>query len=158
VAGPAGWPGLVGVVLIALAWMFFGGFLSLYSVLIAPWLAAEAPALVAPGAPLPAAFLVTFVAGLVAQLIGGALLALPFLRGDAHPRWVGFALPAAALLAVAGNLIAPSGPASNLALNLLSNSGPALLLVALGALGARLRSEQSPTRRARSDDEDEQER
>jgi hypothetical protein len=42
-AGPLGSLGLVGVVLVALAWMFFGVFLSLYAVLIAPWLADEAP-------------------------------------------------------------------------------------------------------------------
>ena len=51
-AGPTGRLGLIGVLLIALAWLFFGLFLSLYSVLVAPWLADQAPELAA--APLPA--------------------------------------------------------------------------------------------------------
>ncbi|HET7092217.1 MAG TPA: hypothetical protein VFI22_02035, partial [Thermomicrobiales bacterium] len=42
-----------------------------------------------------------------------------------------------ALWALTGTfVIAPSGPASNLAVNLLSNLGPALLLIGLGFLGA----------------------
>jgi hypothetical protein len=65
-AAPAGLLGVVGVVLIAVAWTFFGVFLSLYGALVLPWLADEAPALVAAGAPLPAAFIVTFGAGLLA--------------------------------------------------------------------------------------------
>jgi hypothetical protein len=56
--------------------------------------------------------------------------------------------PAAALLTVAGNFIAPTGPATNLAINLLSNLGPVLLLVALGSLGFRLWSEHTPAKQA----------
>jgi hypothetical protein len=76
-------------------------------------------------------------------VVGTALLAIPYLRGHVPPRWVGFALPTAALLTVVGNLIAPTGPATNVAINLLSNVGPVLLLVALGGLGARLWSEHT---------------
>ena len=47
--------GLVGVVLIALAWMIFGVFPSFYGMLVLLWLADKAPALVATSAPLPAA-------------------------------------------------------------------------------------------------------
>jgi hypothetical protein len=57
-------------------------------------------------------------------------------------------LPAAALLRVAGNLMAPSGPASNLVINLLSNLGPLLLMIALGALGLRLWVEHAPIKPA----------
>ncbi len=143
-AGASGWPGLIGMVLITLAWLFFGLFLSLYSVLVAPWLADQAPALTA--APLPPGILITFVIAMLAELVGTVLLALPFLRGRVLPRWVGTMLPAAAILRVAGNLMAPSGPASNLVINLLSNLGPVLLMIALGALGFRLWMEHDPAK------------
>jgi hypothetical protein len=143
-AGPAGRGGLVGVVLLALAWMFLGLFLSLYSVLVAPWVAAAAPGLVAASAPLPVGIVLAFLAALGAEAVGTVLLAMPFVRGRAQPRWVGYLLPAAALLTVAGAVIAPSGPAANLATNLLSNLGPVLLMVALGALGARTWAEPAP--------------
>ncbi len=143
-AGQTGWLGLVGVVLIALAWMFFGVFLSLYSLLVAPWLADNAPSLVAASAPIPAGFIIAFVIALVAELVGAVLLAIPFIRGRVQPRWVGYVLPASALLAVVGDFIAPNGPASNVAINLLSNLGPVLLMVALGDLGFRMWSEHAP--------------
>jgi hypothetical protein len=130
------------MVLLALAWLFFALFLSLYGALVAPWLADQAPTLAA--APLPAAILIAFIIAMLAEVIGAGLLAIPFLRGRVTPRWVGYVLPAAALLRVAGNLLAPSGPASNLAINLLSNTGPVLLLIALGTLGARMRAEPTP--------------
>ena len=81
IAALAGLPGLLGTVLIAVAWMFWGVFLSFYSVLVVPWLAEKAPALVAASAPLPTGFLITFIAGLIAWLVGTVLLAIPFLRG-----------------------------------------------------------------------------
>ncbi|HMN28645.1 MAG TPA: hypothetical protein PKE45_10895 [Caldilineaceae bacterium] len=137
IAGPTGWLGLLGMVLIALAWMFFGFFLSLFSVLVAPWLAEQAPELIA-GASLPSGFLIAFIVGLLAELVGAVLLAIPFVRGRVSPRWVGYLLPAAALLTVVGNLIAPSGPASNLAINLFSNLGPVLLAIAFAYLGFRM--------------------
>jgi hypothetical protein len=52
---------LLGLVLLAASWTFFGLFLSLYGLLVLPWLAERAPSLVAPGAPLPPAFIATFV-------------------------------------------------------------------------------------------------
>ncbi len=142
VAGPTGLLGLVGVVLIAVAWMFFGLFLSLYSVLVLPWLADKAPSLVVAAAPLPAGFVIAFITGLVAWFVGTVLIAIPFIRGQVQPRWVGYVLPASALWMVVGNLIiAPNGPATNLVINLLSNLGPVLLLVAVGYLGSRMWSE-----------------
>ncbi len=135
-AGPGGLQGLVGMALIALAWVFFGVFLSLYGLLVMPWLADRAPALLAESSVLPVGFVVAFVAGLVAWLIGSVLCALPFLRGRVRPRWVGFVLPGSAIWAVVGTLvIAPSGPAESFAVNLLSNLGPVLLMVAAGYLG-----------------------
>jgi hypothetical protein len=147
-AGATGMVGLVGVVLIALAWMFFGVFLSLYGALVAPWLADEAPSLVAASAPIPAGFVIAFIAGLGAELVGTVLLAIPFVRGRVQPRWVGYVLPTSALVTVAGDLVAPNGPATNVAVNLLSNLGPVLLLVALGGLGARTWAEHAFAKRA----------
>jgi hypothetical protein len=102
--------------------------------LIEPWLAAQAPTLL--NAPLPNGVIVAFVVALVTLVAGAALLALPFLRGRASPRWVGYALPASALLTLAGEAVASGGPTSNPAINLLTNAGPALLLVALVGIAA----------------------
>jgi hypothetical protein len=146
-AGSTGWVGLAGVMLITLAWLFFRVFLSLYSLLVMPWLATQAPVLVAAGAPLPTGIIITFAIGLVAELAGSVLLAIPLLQGRIQPRWAGLLLPAAVLLRVAGNLIAPAGPANNLALNLLSNLGPMLLLGTLGYLGFRMWHNAAPADR-----------
>jgi hypothetical protein len=144
-AAAAGRTGLAGTVLIALGWLFFGWFLSLYALLLQPWLADQAPELVATTAPLPTGFLVTFAAALLAWLAGTVLLAIPFLRGHVRPRWVGYLLIVAGVWMVVGNLvIAPSGPASNLAINLLSNLGPVLLMAPLGYLGYQMWAENAP--------------
>ena len=146
-SGQGGLPGLVGVALIAAAWMFFGVFLSLYGALVAPWLADEAPSLVAADAPTPEGVVVSFAVGLLAWLVGAALLAVPFVGGRVRPRWVGYLLPASALWVAVGTLvIAPGGPASNLAVNLLSNLGPVLLLIGLGYLGVRAWAERAPAK------------
>jgi hypothetical protein len=138
-------PGLVGFALIAAAWMFFGLFLSLYGALVLPWLVDQAPRLVAASAPTPLGFVVAFALGLLAWLVGAVLLAVPFVRGPA--RWVGYLLPASALWVFVGNfVIAPGGPASNLAVNLLSNLGPVLLLLGLGYLGFRAWAERAPAK------------
>lgn len=149
-AGATGWLGWLGVVLIALAWMFFGLFLSLYSLLVAPWLADQAPALAA--APLPAGILIAYITALVAEVVGSVLLAIPFLRGRVQPRWVGYLLPGAAILTVLGNLIAPTGPASNLSINLLSNLGPMLFMGTLACLGYWLWSVDASARPAEQRD------
>lgn len=146
VATASGWLGVTGIMLTTVAWVFFGLFLSLYAILLVPWLAAEAPSLIATGAPLPMGMLVTYMVGLILWLVGAILLAIPFIRGRLLPRWVGYLLLVAGLWMVVGNLvIAPSGPASNLAINLLSNLGPVLLMVAVGYLGWRTWTEQALT-------------
>jgi hypothetical protein len=149
-AGPSGLGGLVGVALVALAWMFFGIFLSLYSLLVMPWLASEAPALIAASASLPSGIIVAFIAGLVVEFIGTILLALPFIRERIKPSWVGYLLLAAALVKVIGNFIAPSGPASNFVVNLLSNLGPILFLIAVGYLGYDMWLEYAPDKQVES--------
>jgi hypothetical protein len=50
-APQGGLPGLVGFALIEVSWMFFGLFLSLYGALVLPWLAEQAPSLVAGSSP-----------------------------------------------------------------------------------------------------------
>ncbi len=128
--------GLLGFGLLAASWTFFGVFLSLYGAIVMPWLADRAPELLS-GAT-PTAFAVAFALGLLAWLAGAVMLASPYLRGRRHPRWIGVLLPGSALWFMIGSfLIAPDGPASNLALNLLSNLGPVLLLFAFGYLGYR---------------------
>jgi hypothetical protein len=145
--GEGGLPGLVGFALIEVSWMFFGLFLSLYGALVLPWLADEAPRLVAASAPIPLGVVVAFALGLLAWLVGAVLLAVPFIGGRVRPRWVGYLLPASALWVVVGSfVIAPSGPASNLAVNLLSNLGPVLLLIGLGYLGFRTWAERAPAK------------
>jgi hypothetical protein len=146
-AAQGGMPGLVGFALIEVSWMFFGLFLSLYGALVLPWLAEEAPRLVAASAPTPLGFFVAFALGLLAWLLGAVLLAVPLVRGQARARWVGYVLPASALWVLVGNfVIAPDGPASNLAVNLLSNLGSVLLLIGVGYLGFRAWAESSPAK------------
>jgi hypothetical protein len=146
-AGEGRLPGVVGFALIEVSWMFFGLFLSLYGALVLPWLAEEAPRLVAASAPTPLGFVVAFAVGLLAWLFGAVLLAVPFVRGQARARWVGYLLPVSALWVLVGSyIVAPGGPASNLAVNLLSNLGPVLLLIGLGYLGFRAWAERSPAK------------
>jgi hypothetical protein len=146
IANPVGLPGVLGLALLAVAWMFFGLFLSLYSLLLLPWLAEKVPSLVTASAPPPAALLGAFIGGLLAWFAGALLLGIPFMRSRAQPSWVGYVLAASAVWVPIGNLIlAPSGPASNLTVNLLSNMGPVLLLIGLGYLGYRTWSEDVRT-------------
>ncbi|HEU5432479.1 MAG TPA: hypothetical protein VFU81_12495, partial [Thermomicrobiales bacterium] len=85
--------------------------------------------------------------GLLGWLVGAALLAVPILNGPARTRWIGYVLPASALWALLGTfVIAPNGPASNLAVNLLSNLGPALLLLGLGGFGLQACAERDPAK------------
>jgi hypothetical protein len=143
VADSSGALGLIGIVLISLAWMFFGVFMSFYSALVLPWLADKAPALIATSAPLPTVLIVGFILSLFGWILGTVLFAIPFIRGRIRPRWVGYALPASALWMVIGDLVAPSGPAANLTINLLSNLGPVIFLIAVGYLGCQMQSERA---------------
>lgn len=138
---------LVGFALIVVSWTFFGLFLSLYGALVLPWLAEQAPRLISGSSSTPLGFVVAFALGLFVWLLGGVLLASPFVRGTGRTRWVGYVFPASALWTLVGSfVIAPGGPASNLAVNLLSNLGPVLLLVGLGYLGFRAWAEPAPAK------------
>ena len=94
--------------------------------------------------------LIAYITALVVEFVGCVLLAIPFIRDRAQPRWIGYLLPFAAIWTVAGTLLAPSGPAANLAINLSSNMGPVLLMAALGYLGFQLWSVDAPVREART--------
>ena len=94
------------------------------------------PALVSGSAPPAPGVRAAFLSSLLAWLAGTVLMAIPFVRGRAEPRWIGYLLPASGLWMLAGSLvIAPSGPAASLPINLLSNLGPVLLSAALAYLG-----------------------
>jgi len=135
-AGSSGVAGWVGIALVSVAWLFFGVFLSLYALLILPWLAEAAPALVSGSAPPPTGVVPAFLTSLLAWLVGTVLLGIPFMTGRLEPRWVGYLVPVSALWMLLGNLvIAPGGPAASVPINLLSNLGPVLLSTALGYLG-----------------------
>jgi hypothetical protein len=127
--------GLIGSVLIGLAWMVLGVFLSLYSMIVLPFLAATLPDMVDALNAEPAA-IVTFSVGLLAELAGTILLAIALARRSSPSRWIGYVLVGSALMLVVGDfVIAPGGPAPNVAINLVSNLGPMLLMAALAALG-----------------------
>jgi hypothetical protein len=144
-----GRPALVGFALIEVSWAFHGLFLSLYGALVLPWLADRAPRLIASSSSIPVAFVVALILGLLAWLVGAVLLAVSLVRGPSRERWVGYVLPASAVWVLVGSfVIAPDGPASNLAVNLLSNLGPVLLLGGLGYLGGRAWAERVPAWRA----------
>jgi hypothetical protein len=124
-------PGLLGSVLIAHAWMVLGIFLSLYSLIVLPWLAATLPAQIdGPNSNPP--MVVTFGVGLIAELVGTLLLAISLIRRAAEPAWIGYVLLASALMLVLGDgVIAPGGPATNIAVNLVSSMGPIFLMLGL---------------------------
>jgi hypothetical protein len=143
-ADSSGLLGIIGVLLIALGWMFFGLFLSFYSMVVLPWLASNAPLLV-DGLNRHPPMVVAYLAAVLAEVVGIVLFAIPFVRGRVYPRWVGYVLFASALMMIGGMFVAPSGPATNVAINLVSNLGPVLLMIALGALGSRMWAEHVST-------------
>jgi hypothetical protein len=131
-------PGLFGSILIGVAWLVLGVFLSLYSMIVLPWLAATVPDSV-DGINSNPAMIVTFGVGLIAELAGTILLAISLAGRQSQSRWIGYVLVASALMLVGGDLvIAPGGPSPNVAINLISNLGPILLMVAVAALGCQL--------------------
>jgi hypothetical protein len=133
----AGLPGLLGVVLIAIAGAMFGVFFTLLQAIIFPYLAEQAPQIIAADEGPPGLF-PFFVFGTLASVVGSILLALPLLRGRLRPRGAGYALVAAAALSVVSFFLETTGsPMSSLStlVDLLSTD---LLFVALGWLGAEL--------------------
>jgi hypothetical protein len=128
-----GWGGLglAGIALIALAEMIFG-FVSLMAATLYSWLGAVAPDLFKDPNPAPLVSVV-FTIWLVAIIAGNILMAIPILRRQVGPRWVGFVQIGSAVMSlvyIAAALTPPSVPIS-----LLGSLGPILLSVALGYLG-----------------------
>jgi hypothetical protein len=137
--GPAG---LIGLILTGLGWLFFGVFLSFYSMAVLPWLADNVPLLVDEinGHP---PMLIAYIAAFIAQVVGALLLAVPFVRGSLRPPSVGYILIASAIMTIVGVFMAPTGPATSLTINLLSNLGPVLLMIAFGTIGCTALEQRS---------------
>jgi len=83
------------------------------------------------------ATIATFGVGVIAELVGAILLAIPLVRHCSTSSWIGY-VTSALMLVLEDFVIAPGGPATNVAVNLMSNLGPVLLMVAVGALGRQL--------------------
>jgi hypothetical protein len=111
---------------------------SLYSTIVLPWLAATVPDMI-DGLNSNPAMIATFSVGLIAEFAGTIVLAITLARRGSQSRWIGYVLAGSALMLIVGDfVIAPGGPSSNVAINLVSNLGPMLLMVAVAALGYEL--------------------
>lgn len=62
----------------------FGVFLSLYGMLVMPWLAATDPSLVASGAAVPVGFVIAFITGTIAWIVG-AITGATCVGGETRP-------------------------------------------------------------------------
>jgi hypothetical protein len=138
---------LLGVVIIALTGMLFGIFLGLMGVIVFPALAAQAPTLFAEGP--PPAFFVVFIVGTVLNVLGAVLMGLPMLTKHLYPRWCGYSMLLAALLALVSFFLNGPGPSSPIAqvLNIVS---PLPLFVVLAYAGLKLWSDTPAESGARS--------
>jgi hypothetical protein len=133
----AGLMALLGVVLLILTVAMFGVFFNLLQAIIFPYLAEQAPQIIADDTG-PSGFFPFFIIGTLALVVGSLLLALPLVRGRLRSRWAGYALVGTALLAIVSFFLnEPEGPANplNTLVDLVSTD---LLFVALGWLGAEL--------------------
>jgi hypothetical protein len=133
---------LLGIVLIALTGMLFGLFFGLLGILVFPVLASQAPDLFREGP--PPSFFAVFIIGTVANVLGAVLMAIPILTKRMYPRWCGYLMIAAAVLAVASFAI--SGPSSSTSplIQLLNIVSPLPLFAVLGWAGYELWSGRAP--------------
>jgi hypothetical protein len=143
-AGEGGWTWLAGVALIAVTGMLFGVFMGLMGVLVFPVLATRAPDLFREGP--PPSFLVLFIVGTVANILGAALLAVAVLRKALYARWCGYLLVLEALLAALSFLI--SGPSSSPLAAIMNIISPLPLFIFIGWAGYLLWSGREPAARA----------
>ena len=133
-AGPSA---LLGVILLNLTGAMFGVFFTLLQVMIFPYLAEQAPQLLADDVG-PPGLVLFFIFGTLALVVGSILLALPLLRGQLRPRGAGYMLVGAAALAVLLFFLeTPDSPTNSLS-NLVDLLSTDLLFVALGWLGYEL--------------------
>lgn len=134
--------GLIGIVLIFLTGLMFGWFFNLLGALLVPYLASQAPAVFKGNG--PPSFFPFFIIGTIVELAGSVLLAIPFLRSRALPRWPGYVLVASAVGAVVGFVLTGPGGPSNALVSLIGNIAPLLLFVALGGIGYMMWKEPVP--------------
>ena len=122
--------GLVGAALLFIATVMLDVFGDLWSAMVDPWLATEAPNL-ANGFG-PPAFFAYYNVQEVLLVVGSVLLAIPMLRRRVSPRWPAFALLLSVVVGIPIYFAAfPSSLASSLAYTVPS----LMLLVALVGLG-----------------------
>jgi hypothetical protein len=133
--------GLVGIALIFIAGMMLGVFGNLVGAMVDPWLATQAPNLANGFGPPP--FFMFFNVEEVFLVIGSILLAIPLVRGQVTPRWVGVTLLISVVVGVAGFFL--FAIPTSLAASLLGEVAPLLLLVALAGLGFQAWSKPTPS-------------
>ena len=133
--------GLIGMGLIFAASIMVGVFANLYSAMVNPWLATQAPSLANSFGP-PAFFAYFNVAELV-LVVGSVLLAIPMLRGRLSPRWPAIVLLLSVVIGVVFFFLVPSLP-STLGPSLLATVPDILLWVGLAGLGYQAWSKPTP--------------
>lgn len=140
-ARAAGMSGLVGFVAIFITGVLIPAFFNLFSALIFPYIATQAPQLLSGEG--PSGFFAFFIVGTLLQVIGSIGLAIPMLRGRVLPRWPGYALIVSApLAAVSFFLNGPNVQPSALIL-ILNNLPAVLLLLAFLGMGWTLLANRS---------------
>jgi hypothetical protein len=133
--------GLVGIALIFIAGMMLGVFGNLVGAMVDPWLATQAPNLANGFGPPP--FFMFFNIEEVCLVIGSILLAIPLVRGQVSPRWVGVTLLISVVVGAAGFFL--FAIPTSLASSLMGEVAPLLLLVALVGLGYQAWSKPAPS-------------
>jgi hypothetical protein len=124
-----------GAILIALTIMLFGIFLSLQAALIFPYLAEQAPQLLA--AP-PPSFFALFIVGTAVGTIGPILLAIPMLRRRVPTAWIGWVLVLSGVFSLVSFFTSAPGTPPSLLLSLVNSASPLLGAIGLGGLGILL--------------------
>lgn len=140
-ASVAGVTGLIGMICIFLTGLVLGVFFSLLQALIFPYLATQAPQLLAGEGP-PAIFGVVLF-GTIMNVIGAALLAVAMLRARIEPLWTGYVWILCAVMAIVGFII--GGPAAtNVASSIVGISSALLIFIALFGFGGDMLGRYRP--------------
>lgn len=132
--------GLIGMALVFMAGIMLGVFGNLMGAMVDPWLATQAPNLANSFG--PPAFFAFFNVEEVLLVVGTILLAIPLLRGQVSPRWIGIALLLSVVIGSAGFFL--FAIPTSLASSLMGQVAPLLLLVALASLGYQTWSKPTP--------------
>ena len=127
-----GLAGLIGVALIFAAIVMVGVFGNLYSAMVDPWLAAQAPDLATGFGPPP--LFAYYNLAEVAVVLGTVLLAIPIVRRGVAPRWAGWVLLVSVPIGVVLFFYVPSLPSDSVVAGLLSAVPDVMLWVALAGL------------------------